>query len=632
MAAATPYVLDKKQQEAVIHYFRACKQNLDRLPFREHFEYIDREYARENITDETYIKMIWELKQGRKKFIPDQIIPIVMPHVEAVVTHLTSVFLTGYPIFGVTSSPTIINEAQQMEAIIKENSTRGAWIRHLNMFFRDGVKYNRGAIECDWSQEYYYSAAEGTPNPATRTVEPKKLLWEGNHLQRLDPYNTFADLSVCPAEVHSKGEFAGYTELVSRVRLKEMLRDLPAEFTTNAKEAFESAQGDNRTYYVPKVNVSSLLAASEFLTMHPNDGMNWDAWVGLSGAKKEINYKDFYEVSTLYARIIPSDFNINGPAKNTPQIWKFKIINGQVIIYAERKTNAHSKLPILFSQPVEDGLIFQTKGIAENVINAQDTASAMWNLNLAAKRRAIYDRLFYDPARIRKEDINSVNPIGRIPVKSAAYGKAVEEAVYTLPFRDEVSGSLIQEAREISQHADRINGINAVQQGQFQKGNKTRQEWQDTMGRSNDRLQTHALFIESQTFVPLKEIIKTNILQYQPPGTITPPGSAEPVKISPEEIRKANIGFQLSDGMLPSDKLIAGDMLQAFLQFMASSPQAQMEFDIIGAFAYYCKIGGADWVEQFRKTPQQQQQALANMQATTAANTSTPPQPPGVPA
>jgi len=56
----------------------------------------------------------------------------------------------------------------------------------------------------------------------------------------------------------------------------------------------------------------------------------------------------------LYARILPNDFGMMVPEENTPQVWKFVIINNQVVLYAERLSNAHDYIPIIFGQPLED--------------------------------------------------------------------------------------------------------------------------------------------------------------------------------------------------------------------------------------------------------------------------------------
>ena len=623
---ATPFILSAKQQMGLITYFRQCYELHSRLPFKEHFEYIDREYARENMAGEAWLKTQLALKQGNKGFIPDQVIPVLMPQIEGIATYLEEVFLSGYPIFGVTAPPGLEGAAQQMEALIADNSLRGNWVREFKLNFRKGLRYNLAFMETTWEQEWYYSAAAGKMLPSGRS-EPKKILWEGNVLKDWDPYNTFWDIRVNPAEHYKLGEFIGNVDIKSRVALKALFQSLPAEFTTNAKPAFESTVAHAFGYKHPLVNTSSLLCSTEAFGQAGPGETNWEAFVGLAGGDKTISYKDHYEVAKIYARIIPADFDIKVSQKKTPQVWKFYVVNGQHIIYAEQQTNAHNYLPVVISQPLEDGLHLQTKGVAENLIPFQDAASGLWNSSLSAKRRALFDRIFYDPSRVRKEDINSTNPIARVPVKGAAYGKSVSDAVYIAPFQDRESANLIGEAREIIGFAEQISGSNRVQQGMFQKGNKTKQEWDDTMGRSNARMASFGTTVEAQQMVPIKTMLETNILQYQPPGTVTMPGSNTAVKISPQELREAALTFNLSDGLLPSDKLIAGDMFAAFTQFVGASPQAQAEFDLVGAFVYQAKLKGATWIEAFRRTPAQ---ATAQLPGMSAAASAANPQPPTI--
>ena len=100
-----------------------------------------------------------------------------------------------------------------------------------------------------------------------------------------------------------------------------------------------------------------------------------------------------------------------------------------VVIYAERQTNIHNFLPIIFGQPLEDGLGYQTKSFAQNLQSVQDMTSALWNGKIASARRALADRVLYDPSKIKPEDINSDNPAAKIPCKSAAYGGNLAQAV-----------------------------------------------------------------------------------------------------------------------------------------------------------------------------------------------------------
>jgi hypothetical protein len=323
------------------------------------------------------------------------------------------------------------------------------------------------------------------------------------------------------------------------------------------------------------------------------------------------------------------------PERNTPQVWKFLIINGQVILTAERLTNIHNFLPVFFGQPIEDGLDYQTKSFAQNVADMQDIASAMWNGHIASKRRLVGDRVLYDPSRINERDINSINPAAKIPVRPSAYGKPLQEAVYQFPFRDDQTASLVQSSAAVVNMANLINGQNPAQQGQFVKGNKTRHEYDDVMGHGNGQNQQLALATEMQVFIPMKEVIKLNVLQYQQAKTIYNTGKGLSVNVKPEDLRKTAVHFKVCDGLIPSDKVTGDDLLQVALQQIGTSPQIAADYNIGDAFTYLMKTQGLD-LTPFAKSPAQKQyeqamgawqQAAANAAKTGAAFSSPQPQP-----
>jgi hypothetical protein len=271
------------------------------------------------------------------------------------------------------------------------------------------------------------------------------------------------------------------------------------------------------------------------------------------------------------------------------------------------------------AQPLEDGLNYQTKSYAQLAETFQDVGSAIWTSSLAAQRRAVYDRIFYDPSRIRKEDINSKNEIARIPVKSNAYGKPISEAYSHASYTNDQFPLVAQQLSQISNMANLALGSNPAQQGQFVKGNKTQHEYADVMGHSNDRQQTLALFLEAQFFYPLKQILKLNIMQFCSSGEIFNYGQKNNVQIDPLAIRTASIEFEVSDGMLPTDRIISADTFQVMLQAVASSPQLQAQFDLVGMMIYYFKTQGARNIDQFKFTPEQQQAQIQQQQQIAAA-------------
>lgn len=618
----TPILIGKTSQQRVIDFHNQCYSMLNQSwNFREQFRQIDLAYIREQDNTRENRRAQIANTYGDSTKYQNITVPVVLPQVEAAVTYQASVFLTGSPIFGVVSGPDLIDQAMQMETVIDYQATMGGWSRQLMLFFRDGFKYNLSAVEIEWCRKVT-SAFETDINFHPKQAKPKEVIWEGNNIKRLDPYNTFWDTRVAITEVHTKGEFAGYTELMSRIALKKFIAELPDKMVDNVIAAFESGSGGGtvggfsatniQSYYIPPLN-------SNLGNTNPKATTNWLAWAGMEttvGAGKQINYQNLYEVTTLYARILPSDFGIRVPSASTPQIWKFIIVNHQIILYAERQTNAHGWIPILFGQPLEDGLGAQTKSLAQNVAPIQSVSSALLNSVIASRRRAVTDRVLYDPSRVSEASINSDNPSAKIAVKPTAYGKNVSESVYQFPFRDDQASISMQEIQSLNGFANIISGHNQAQQGQFVKGNKTLHEYSDVMTRANGRDQMCSILLEDQVFGPLKSILKHNILQYQGGVSLFNRAEKKLITIDPVKLRTAVLEFKISDGLIPSDKLIGAEGFSTAFQIIGSSPQIQQEYDLGKLVSYLLKTQGAD-IAPFQKSPEQKQyeQAMAQWQS-----------------
>jgi len=312
---------------------------------------VDKQYARETDLTVEQLRAKAANAAGDSSRFQNVTVPVIKPQVETATAYQASVFLTGIPMFAVVANADYIDEALQLETVIDHHATRGGWAREFNMFFRDGFKYNFSAIEVAWEQETVASLTTD-PNFSTTQAKPTEVVFAGNKVKRLDPYNTFVDPSCPPTEVYKHGEYAGYTEFYSRIRFKKFLNDLPDKQKRDV-EAFKSGVGTlsndvtTANYFVPQVNPEQNIIDTSL------EGTNWLKWANLSSKDASIEYKDYYEVTTLYARIIPSEFSLRVPQKNTPQIWKLIIVNNSVIVYCERQTNAHNWIPILIGQPNE---------------------------------------------------------------------------------------------------------------------------------------------------------------------------------------------------------------------------------------------------------------------------------------
>lgn len=638
--AKTPTHISKKTHDAVIVYVNSIlssyitSSNIRSQMLRRDVAY----YRTGDLTQQQALAKAAN-DSGDASKMQNITVPVVMPQVESAVAYAAETFLTGYPIFGVVAPPEEADAGMQMETLVGENSIRAAWPAHLTQAFRDGYKYNLGAVEVVWDVRKIFNIV----TPDLKNIgEGKREVTEyaGNFIKRLDPYNLILDWRVPPAVNHIKGEVAGYSEIISRIVLKKEIEDLPPAGKMNIKDALSSPFGlapygngdQTAAVFYPEVNPDALLPVA-------NQTQGWLSWYAgqrhKPGNSDAISYSDCYERTILYARIIPEDFDMGVDNRNQVQIWKFIIINRSVIIYAERQTNAHNMLPIVCCVPNDNGLGWQEKSLAENAMPFQALSSAMANSGIESQRRKVYDRIFYDPTKIAKKDIDVTSSVARIPVKATQYGKGIADAFAVVPYRDDGVAEIMNLVQVFSDMADVANGQNRVQRGQFQKGNKTKSEFETVMNNSNSRQKIGSAIVMEYGFItPIKQILLANYLQYQNPVRMVNSDTKKPVDIDPTALRKAMVSFKMSDGVLPTDKIMSADTLGMVFQSAQAMPEIRMQYDLMGMFSYWMKLKGATWLNDFKYSPEQQQAQLAQMsQASQASGQANPPPPapPGAP-
>jgi hypothetical protein len=307
MASATPTILPAKSQDGILAFHRQCYNMLNQQwNIREKMRMVDLAYIREQDNTKEHNRAKLANRYGDSSRFQNVTVPVVMPQVEAAVTYQSSVFLTGTPIFGMVASPGEEDIALQYQAIMEENSVRGGWIQQLQMFFRDGFKYNLSAVEVGWGREVTQAIETDTSFMSGQEGRPKEVIWQGNTLKRWDMYNTFFDSRYPPTQIHKHGEFVGTTELMSRIHLKKFINELPDKMIANVIPAFESGLASNasggsggiESYYVPQINPDALISKD------PKRSTDWMAWALLTNKQNTIQYKNLYEVTTLYLSLI----------------------------------------------------------------------------------------------------------------------------------------------------------------------------------------------------------------------------------------------------------------------------------------------------------------------------------------
>lgn len=598
-------------QRRLLQYSQSIlEKNRNFEDLRRKMDAIDIAYARYTAEDETQITEEGTIAGATAAdiFAKDDVTPpIVVSQVDSYVAYLSEVFLSGVPLFPVVSTPFNRKNAETLEAIIDDHASIGGYARQLLMFLRDGCKYNFSAIEVEWDSISQFSVLQDVLRDSGQKIERKAKKF--TRVTRLNPRNIVWDWSVSPGDVAEHGDYAGYLCKVSRTKIKRLFNKWSLEnkmYVQNFQKAMDSAldsasgsPGASANYHEDPI-ISNYQVS---FTTGRNAAPNWDLWFDPKSSRRGPPVLDtMYEIFYLYARIMPADFGITAPQPNTPQIWKFAFVNNICMVYAERVISAYDYLPILFGQPIEDGLGYQTQSVAESEIPFQDAAATLFNIRFAAARRAVSDRALYLPDMIKPSDINSRAAAPKIPVNiSALSNKSLQDAYHQIPFDLRGTETTIQDATTIVEFSRQLHGINKPRQGEFQKGNKSVQEWNDTMGGSDGRLRLPALTLEHQVFSPLKSILSLNILQYGEDGTVVSQATGRNIDIKIAELRKANLAFKMADGYTPKSKLASTDVLLAGMQMLGTSPILQQAYGpmLPSMFAHFMSLSGVKGFDQY---------------------------------
>ena len=606
------YVPNKEAQEKIVKMVSAHRLHSFNFWQRRSFlEEIDRNYFCE--VDRTVVgnKTKQAVRGGDIDKFVNVVVPVILPHVESAVAFQNSMFLQGYPIFATAGPAKFQSAARQMDAVIEDQQLHYGWVGEIQKTFRSMFKYNLGATHAVWENQLAFGADGGL-----------EITYAGNNLEWMDLYNTYWDPTVQPSKAHSDGEYAGFTKLYSPVNLMRLAQKFQGE-TFNTEKALSSLGSvslPGASYYVPSINPRTLIDPKTIGTT------DWSAWFNpnntssrhMNDPSRAVTF-GMHQVTTAYAWIIPKQLGmtVGITSPEQLQIWRFIIVNDNVLIHAQRMTNAHSNLPIVVSQGTDDGLGYQTKSLAQNVEPMQQIATALFNAGIHARKKALTGTTFYDPKRIKQADIDNPNRNKNIQVKRDAYDDAagVGSAVHVLQFNDGIFQQDQQDLNSANAMADQITGRNPARQGQFVKGNKTREEFSTIMGNSEGRDIATSLSIEGSYFTPLKQIIKGNILQYQGVKSLYNSRNDEVVDVSPEELRAANLTFKLADGLVSTSKMLSTDVLSVVFQTLQAVPELGVGYDINGLFAYLMETQGAN-IEQFQKPEERvaYEQAMAQWQ------------------
>jgi hypothetical protein len=531
-------------------------------------------------------------------------------------------YLDNTQIFSMTSGPAQLPNAQKFNVVMLDQQRQTGWRPNLSKWFTSISKYNLGMIEVCWDTRVPYAIKLEREAASSKTTRDKTV-WKGNAVKHIDLYNAIFDHKVDPTELHIRGEFSGYVELMTQVELFNLVSKLKLDgsgtvYDTDAtnpnfniyKVATNSQQSTYNMHYI-EPDVTPLGAKDSRIAKNETN------WAQEFGYTQDTIRKD-YTVTKMYLRLVPSAYSFPKVGdQESIELWEFYILEGTHLLYSKRMETAHGFLPTVLGQTDSDALGINAAGPSQVAIPYQKTAKQLLDRVMAGADRAIRDRAIFDHRFIDADKLNSSIPDAKIPTKASLTGNKTLDSVYkSIPYTVDTA-DLAGTIERMYMTGMRAAGINNAQAGQFTKGNRTLSEYEDIQSNAVSKQFIRALFLESTAMEAIKTMIKLNILQFQEAVTLYDPQSKQKIDIQPSQLYEADVEFKLADGLMPTKDMLSPNVQQQLLATIQAMPMVFQEYNIPKiVLDTIQQSNGAD-LEKYKLTPEEravQDQQLAAMQ------------------
>lgn len=599
-----PLKITEKQKELLLNYITPfVTSNSAISDHRARLEKID------SLIERSYSpKKADNCKDNKKEKTPpadeEVTIPVVGPQISTQSAQLAKIFLRTDPPLQMFSAPAAAHIANQYNILYSKYSRSYQWRRNLLMCIQDAVAYNFCAAEISWISRAVKSITNAV-NLDQGSQKVSTAFDSGERIKHLHPYNVIWDSSVDPNEVASRGAYAGYIERYTRIALAQFFDN--EGITLSPEDWKELRKYENAAssigYYTPKLNAVPTPDKVELSYDEIFDGKKSDSVKKTSTA--------LYTMTTLYVRIVPMDFDIVSEAGASINIARVILIGDQFIADVKILDNAHNLFPVILGQTKETTLGLNSFTTPEELAPIQNTATKLYNAEIASSRRLISDRAIYDPQLISKEEVNNPSPTAKIPLRSSMHGAFnLTNAYYAIPYEDRALGVRISQANSLLGFSSQIAATNPTMQGQFVRGNKTAGEFNTTMSMAGDRILQSAIFLDDQFFAPLRTILMSDTLQYQNNVVVFDRQTGEFIKIDMSTLREAPLDFDIADGLLPANDLATPEFFQVLIQTFMSRQDLALDFKAIDALCFLAESNGVKYLSRFIRTPEEKVQYM----------------------
>lgn len=526
------------------------------------------------------------------------VVPITYATLETMKTFMVSAFLSSYPIlrYDPQGEEDVIGAAL-LERVISCHSHRYQLPLSLMGLWRDGFAYNAGVAVPSWQvtygkkkvrkrgyrfQDQMVSSIFAPMEEFTEDDYVDSILFEGNELINIDPYQLLLDTTVPLHKVQSGAHF-GFTIRTNRLNVLEDEAEDPTMFNCR---------------YLKGLDARSVLYES-----NPNKRDKYEVM------KYYDDSIDPVDLTYWYIKLIPEEWGLG--SGTFPEKWFFIIAGDRLILKAEPLALNHGQYPVVPCCPDFDSHTLAPISRLEIMDGMQQAVNFLYNSHFANVRRSVNNMFIIDPQVVNQNDF--VNPQGGllIRVRERFWGKGrLDDAMRQFPVSDVTQAHLNADVPNVLAMNEQITGATQNLQGIRRTTSErvSAAEANTIQNNALSRLEATGKIISSMTMDQLAYFFAEHTQQYMASGQYVQitgryeedlramfPGT-DSLYVDPTEIN-VNYDIHAHDGSIPG----SGDP-QTMLQLLQIATQNQMIFPNLDAtkmLLYIAKMSGAKNFQDF---------------------------------
>lgn len=567
--------------------------------------------------------------KGETDVVSDLRYPKTLGHVNAIAVSVMNVLFPARQMYGsVEVNP---DEQKETAAFVQIMNVHAKQFKHYTSYYRiihDAVAYNLGINEVNWKQvKGIKGRIRPNPNDVSSSTR-SQVIKEGSQIKHLDIFNTILDTNVdtenyamdaefyATVDMHTEFDLLRMSERGEIILPSEMRKELRGYTVSSGNRMLPS--NDNNFYrgkagqmfgvssnaavglYTHRPNFRSRLAEAA-RRREENCNAAFDVKEYVNGTSSMLAEKPNArnELLTITIRIDPTDLGLpsgtggsEAADKGLLEIWRFKILNGNHVVFAQPVALSHGLLPCNLTRPKTELSKTLSLSVAELLMPFQEASSSLMNLFIKQARSDANKGVTYHDKRINLSEMADPTS-GHIGVDMTDFhdGKtSLGNLIHNVQGHTPNSAPIIADQHMESRMqdvfpTDAISNLANLNRPVTHQSRAVSQQ-QNLPVFVLSRI-IHEELVEPSAYMQTQDIINFQ----QAINVFDGQGSIK--RIDPTIFEDTELDIAVSDGLRGIDTIAIADRLQSLIQFAFQSRRVQQEIDVVAMTGYLLQMEGA---------------------------------------